>query len=133
MDTERAEGIVLRRQPVTESSLLVTWYTREFGKLKTLAKGARRVKGPFQGKIDLFYRDEIVFGRFGGVGVGLLRVAAAGGTPMPLTKLDVSRQEIAHLWPQFLPDGRHLIFLSLRRPARARRCQNLTPDGVVRR
>ncbi|HTS16289.1 MAG TPA: DNA repair protein RecO [Verrucomicrobiae bacterium] len=61
MDTERAEGIVLRRQPVTESSLLVTWYTREFGKLKTMAKGARRTKGPFQGKIDLFYRDEIVF------------------------------------------------------------------------
>jgi DNA repair protein RecO (recombination protein O) len=61
MDTERAEGIVLRRQPVTESSLIVTWYTREFGKLKTLAKGARRAKGPFQGKIDLFYRDEIVF------------------------------------------------------------------------
>ena len=61
MDDERAEGIVLRRQPVTESSLLVTWYTREFGKLKTLAKGARRAKSPFQGKIDLFYRDEIVF------------------------------------------------------------------------
>src|ERR1017187_1418092 len=61
MDRERAEGIVLRRQPVTESSLIVTWYTREFGKLKTLAKGARRLKGPFQGKIDLFYRDEIVF------------------------------------------------------------------------
>jgi len=61
MDTERAEGIVLRRQSVTESSLIVTWYTREFGKLKTLAKGARRSKGPFQGKIDLFYRDEIVF------------------------------------------------------------------------
>jgi DNA repair protein RecO (recombination protein O) len=61
MDTERAEGIVLRRQPVTESSLIVTWYTREFGKLKTLAKGARRPKGPFQGKIDLFYCDEIVF------------------------------------------------------------------------
>jgi len=61
MDSERAEGIVLRRQPVTESSLLVTWYTREFGKLKTLAKGARRTNGPFRGKIDLFYRDEIVF------------------------------------------------------------------------
>lgn len=61
MDTERAEGIVLRKQPVTESSLIVTWFTRERGKLKTLAKGARRPKGPFQGKIDLFYRDEIIF------------------------------------------------------------------------
>ena len=61
MDAERADGIVLRKQSVTESSLIVTWYTRESGKLKTMAKGARRPKGPFQGKIDLFYRDEIVF------------------------------------------------------------------------
>lgn len=61
METERAEGIVLRCQPVTESSLLVTWFTREFGKLKTLAKGARRPKSPLRGKMDLFYQDEILF------------------------------------------------------------------------
>jgi len=61
MDTERAEAIVLRCQPVTESSLIVTWFTREAGKLKTIAKGARRPKSPFRGKVDLFYRDEIVF------------------------------------------------------------------------
>jgi DNA repair protein RecO (recombination protein O) len=61
MHTDRAEAIVLRKQPVTESSLIVTWYTRECGKLKTMAKGARRPKEPFQGKIDLFYHDEIVF------------------------------------------------------------------------
>ncbi len=61
MEYQRAEAIVLRRQPVTESSLIVTWFTREFGKLKTLAKGARRSKGPFVGKIDLFYEDEIVW------------------------------------------------------------------------
>jgi DNA repair protein RecO (recombination protein O) len=61
MDIERAEGIVLRTQPVTESSLLVTWFTREFGKLKTLAKGARRPKSPMRGKLDLFYRDELLF------------------------------------------------------------------------
>jgi DNA repair protein RecO (recombination protein O) len=61
METERAEAVVLRLHPVTESSLIVTWFTREFGKLKTLAKGARRPKGPFRGKIDLFYRDEILF------------------------------------------------------------------------
>jgi DNA repair protein RecO (recombination protein O) len=61
MDIERADGIVLRAQPVTESSLIVTWYTREFGKLKTLAKGARRPKSPMRGKLDLFYRDELLF------------------------------------------------------------------------
>jgi DNA repair protein RecO (recombination protein O) len=54
-------GIVLRRLPVTESSLVVTWLTREHGKVKTLAKGARRAKSPFQGKLDLFYEDELVW------------------------------------------------------------------------
>ncbi len=61
MDPERAQGVVLRVQPVTESSLIVTWFTREFGKLKTLAKGARRPKSSLRGKIDLFYLDEILF------------------------------------------------------------------------
>lgn len=61
METERALGSVLRVQPVTETSLLVTWFTREFGKVKTLAKGARRPKSPLRGKIDLFYEAEILF------------------------------------------------------------------------
>lgn len=61
MQPERAEAIVLRLQPVTESSLVLTWFTREAGKLKTMAKGARRPKSLFRGKLDLFYRDEIVF------------------------------------------------------------------------
>jgi len=61
METEHAEAIVLRVQPVTESSLLVLWFTREFGKLKTLAKGARRPKSPMRGRLDLFYQDEISF------------------------------------------------------------------------
>ena len=61
MELERAEGIVLRTYPVTESSLIVTWFTREAGKLKTLAKGARRPKSPFRGKLDLFYHDDLIF------------------------------------------------------------------------
>ena len=61
MDAERTEAIVLRHQSVTESSLIVTWFTREFGRVRTLAKGARRPKSPFRGKLDLFYHDEIVF------------------------------------------------------------------------
>jgi DNA repair protein RecO (recombination protein O) len=61
MQLERTEAIVLRRQPVTETSLIVTWYTRDFGRLKTMAKGARRPNSPFRGRMDLFYLDEIVF------------------------------------------------------------------------
>jgi serine/threonine protein kinase len=44
----------------------------------------------------------------------LFRVAAAGGVPIPATKLDDTRQESSHRWPQFLPDGRHFIYLTRR-------------------
>jgi Tol biopolymer transport system component len=44
---------------------------------------------------------------------GLFRVSAAGGTPVPLTTLDPSRQERSHRHPWFLPDGRHFLYVSL--------------------
>jgi eukaryotic-like serine/threonine-protein kinase len=44
---------------------------------------------------------------------GLLRVSAAGGTPARLTELDMSRNEIAHRKPNFLPDGRHFVYLAV--------------------
>jgi Tol biopolymer transport system component len=42
---------------------------------------------------------------------GLSRVPAAGGAPVRLTKVDGGRNQRAHLWPQFLPDGRRFTFL----------------------
>src|SRR5262249_22147317 len=41
----------------------------------------------------------------------LLRVPASGGDPQPLTELDKSRGDAGHLYPHFLPDGRHFVFL----------------------
>src|SRR5207245_1276737 len=37
---------------------------------------------------------------------GLFRVAASGGAPAPVTKLD-SKRHSTHRWPWFLPDGKH--------------------------
>jgi serine/threonine protein kinase len=47
-----------------------------------------------------------------GPGEGLRRIAAAGGKAAPLTNLDTTRQETSHLWPHFLPDGRHFVYLA---------------------
>ena len=40
----------------------------------------------------------------------LFRVSTGGGTPVQVTELDPSREEISHRWAQFLPDGRHFLF-----------------------
>jgi len=41
----------------------------------------------------------------------LYRVSAAGGMATQLTTLDPSRQENAHRWPVFLPDGRRFLYV----------------------
>jgi Tol biopolymer transport system component len=40
----------------------------------------------------------------------LMRVAAAGGLPEPVTTLDAAANETHHLYPSFLPDGRHYVY-----------------------
>src|SRR5258708_3275288 len=60
---ERARGLALRIHPLTETSLIVQWLTAEAGRLSTVARGARRPKSPFRGKLDLFYQADISFGR----------------------------------------------------------------------
>ncbi len=40
---------------------------------------------------------------------GLLRLAPGGGAAQPLTTLD-AKSEAGHVWPQFLPGGRALVF-----------------------
>jgi serine/threonine protein kinase/Tol biopolymer transport system component len=42
---------------------------------------------------------------------GLYRVPASGGAVTPMTMLDASRQEMRHMYPAFLPDGRHFMYL----------------------
>ena len=60
---ETTPAILLRKIKLTESSLIVTWFTEAHGKLKTVAKGARRPKSPFAGRLDLFFAAEINFSR----------------------------------------------------------------------
>jgi DNA repair protein RecO (recombination protein O) len=62
---ESASGIVLRTRLLTETSLIVHWLTPALGRVATVAKGARRPKSPFAGKLDLFYTADFSFGRSG--------------------------------------------------------------------
>jgi DNA repair protein RecO (recombination protein O) len=60
---ERASGLILRVYPLTETSLIIHWLTQALGRIATVAKGARRTKSPFRGKLDLFYGAEFTFAR----------------------------------------------------------------------
>ncbi len=61
MASEKTEGIVLRVVDFSETSCIVTWMTRDFGKITTMAKGARRPKSPFEAAIDVLAICRVVF------------------------------------------------------------------------
>jgi DNA repair protein RecO (recombination protein O) len=61
MSSEKSTAIVIRTIEFSETSLVVTLFTREFGKIGALAKGARRLKSPFESALDLLALCRIVF------------------------------------------------------------------------
>lgn len=61
MASEKATAIILRVIDFSETSNVVSVYTREFGKLSGLAKGGRRPKGPFDSALDVLSLCRIVF------------------------------------------------------------------------
>jgi DNA repair protein RecO (recombination protein O) len=58
---ESTAAILLRRRKFSDTSLIISWCTASRGRVDTVAKGARRAKSPFAGKLDLFFEAEISF------------------------------------------------------------------------
>jgi len=49
----QTEAIVIKKVDFSESSLVLTLFTRNQGKIHALAKGGRRIKSPFESALDL--------------------------------------------------------------------------------
>jgi len=77
---ETTAAILLRKTKLTETSLIVTWFTADHGRLKTVAKGALQPKSRFAGRLDLFFECEIQFARSRKSDLHILReVVLSGG------------------------------------------------------
>lgn len=61
--TFRSEAIVLRRTDFGEADRLLTLYTREFGKITAVAKGARKPQSRKTGHVELFMRSKLFFAK----------------------------------------------------------------------
>src|SRR5260370_2761708 len=75
MPSEKALGLVLRTTDWSETSRIATLWTREFGKVRVLAKGGRRLKSSFENALDLLTVCSIVFLRKSSGSVDLLTEA----------------------------------------------------------
>jgi len=61
MAIQKTEAIVLKTQPFRSTSLIATFFTRRFGKIRALAKGVRQAREMRGALFELFNRVEIVF------------------------------------------------------------------------
>lgn len=57
---EKTEAVVLKSMPYRETSKIVTFYTRRFGRLSTIVKGARRSTNRYGSSLEPMAHDMIV-------------------------------------------------------------------------
>lgn len=61
MGLQRTQAVVIGRWPLGEADRLVSFYTREFGRLAGVAKGARRPRSRFGSALELFTQGQMLF------------------------------------------------------------------------
>jgi DNA repair protein RecO (recombination protein O) len=75
VSTEKSLAVVIRQADFSESSRVLTLFTRDFGKVSLVAKGAKRLKGPFEAALDLLCVCNIVFIRKSSAALDILTEA----------------------------------------------------------
>jgi len=88
----RTLTLTLRASDVFETSTVATVLTRELGKVSGLAKGARRLKSPMQGGLDLLGVSDMVLLHKGTDALDLIIEAT------PVERFDALRSDLAALY-----------------------------------
>jgi DNA repair protein RecO (recombination protein O) len=105
MPVYKAEAIVLRHQAVGEADRVVTVFTREYGRLRTAARGVRRTTSRLAGRIQPYTHARLLLarGRTLDVIAQAEVVAAFAGLRRNLTRSAYAAY-VAELVDRFLPD-----------------------------
>ena len=61
MAFEHIEGIVIKAAHFKEADKIVTFFSRDYGKIQGIARGIRKIKTKYSGKLELFNRVKVIF------------------------------------------------------------------------
>ena len=61
MPVEKSSAVVIGSFPLGESDRVVTFFSRDYGRVRGVAKAARRIRSRFGGALELFTLGELVF------------------------------------------------------------------------
>jgi DNA repair protein RecO (recombination protein O) len=104
MAPEKALALVVRGTDWSETSRITTLFTREFGKVRALAKGGRRLKSNFDCAFDLLSACRVVFLRKAHGGLDLLTEAQLAER-FPALREDLQALYAGYYVAELLADG----------------------------
>jgi DNA repair protein RecO (recombination protein O) len=104
MAAEKALALVVRGTDWSETSRITTLFTREFGKVRALAKGGRRLKSSFDVAFDLLSVCQIVFLRKASGGLDLLTEARLE-EQFPVLRQNLTALYAGYYVAELLADG----------------------------
>ena len=119
--TRSLDALALRRLPGTEGTRYPMWSpdgreiaffsegklkrtSAEGGPVRTICESGSGFGGSWNREGTILFTREF--------GTPIVSVPASGGAPKPVTELDAARGDVAHFFPDFLPDGRHFVFVA---------------------
>lgn len=99
MASVKSPGLILKKIPFSETSLILKVFTRESGLITLIAKGAKRPKSKFHGLMDFFTLIQFIYPEKSKseihtlMDVGLIR-------EFPRIKSDPGRQSLGHVFTE---------------------------------
>jgi len=102
----KTEALILRRSDFGETDFLLTLYTPQHGKVKAIAKGARKPIARLTGQVELFARSDMVINR--GRELHIITQAESQQTHIPFQEnleRSVYASHFAELLDQFAFEG----------------------------
>lgn len=106
MATEKGTALVVRGSDWSETSRIATLFTREFGKVRALAKGGRRLRSNFESALDLLTVCDVVFIHKDHGGLDLLTEARVGER-FPHLRKNLKALNAGYYVAELLSDGTH--------------------------
>jgi len=97
----KTEAIVIKAINLREADKIITFFSRDYGKIQGIAKGIRKIKTRYSGKLELFTRVKVIFFQK----TGDLR---SGGTGSP-TLLRITQVDVVEVFPQLKSDFNKII------------------------
>jgi DNA repair protein RecO (recombination protein O) len=95
--TLKSPGLILRKIPYSETSLILKVYTRESGLVSLIAKGAKRPKSKFRGLLDFFNLNQFLYPEKSRADILTLSDASLI-REFPRLKTDPARQALANVF-----------------------------------